>query len=348
MNVRKSGKADLVLPTMGVGCFSFGGGAYWGVQDQKDVSEVVARALELGLNLFDTAESYNDGASEEALGRALSGRRERALITSKIRPDFAYRGTIRARCEASLRRLNTDYIDVYMLHWPLNANAMLHFTQNPAELRSPPTITEALETLNELRVEGKIRHIGVSNFGVTQIKEAVEVGVPIALNELPYGLLMRGVETEILPYCVEQGIGVLGYMALSQGLLSDKFASLDDLPPARTRTRHFRGDRPGARHGEPGIEMETMGAIQALRAEARAAGIPLSVLALAWAMANPAITSVLVGARNRNQLESNHRAVQLGLSRELLQRLDAITQPIAQRLGSSADYFQSSQNSRSY
>jgi len=234
MEYRQLGKSGLKVPELCFGAGTFGAAneffKAWSETTQEEANRIVDICMDAGMNLFDTAESYNDGASEEALGRALNGRRDRAMITSKIRPDFAYRGTMRARCEASLRRLNTDYIDVYMLHWPLNANAILHFTQNPAELRNPPTITEALETLNELRTEGKIRHIGVSNFGVTQIKEAVEVGVPIALNELPYGLLMRGVETEILPYCVEQGIGVLS-MRNKVNRLEELFMKLVERKP---------------------------------------------------------------------------------------------------------------------
>jgi len=342
------GPNTLMLPDIGVGCFSFGGGAYWGEQSPKDVDEVVGRALELGLDLFDTAETYNDGASEAALGQALAGRRNSAQIASKGQPDFAYRGTLRERCEASLRRLKTDYIDIYMLHWPLNSNAMLHYTDDLEKLRNPPTIVEALETMDRLRAEGKIRHVGISNFGVAQMKEAVAVGVPIAVNELAYGLLMRAAEAEVLPFCDECGIGVFGYMPLSQGLLSDKVSTLNELPPARTRTRHFRGDRSGSRHGGKGFEDETMSTIEALRREARTAGIDLSDLALAWAISNPRITSVLVGARNLGQLERNFRATQIVIDPALSRRLEDITRPLALCLGNSIDYFQGLEDSRSY
>jgi aryl-alcohol dehydrogenase-like predicted oxidoreductase len=338
----------LALPNVGVGCFSFGGGAYWGEQSQKDVNQVVDRALELGLNLFDTAETYNNGASEIALGQALAGQRNRAQIASKIQPDFAYRDTLRARCEASLRRLKTDWIDIYMLHWPLNSNAMRHYTSDVEKLRNPPGIGEALETMAALKAEGKIRYIGISNFGVAQMKEAVAVGVPITVNEMAYGLLMRAAEAEVMPYCAEHGIGIFGYMPLSQGLLSDKVSTLDELPAARTRTRHFRGDRPGSRHGGRGFEEETMSTLNALRREAGAAGIDLSDLALAWAIANPHITSVLVGARNLDQLGKNFRGAQISINPALAKRLDEITHPLAQRMGDSIDYFQSIEDSRSY
>jgi myo-inositol catabolism protein IolS len=358
MQIRTCGVAGLRLPVLGVGCFAFGGGAYWGEQSQRDVDEVVARALELGVNFFDTAESYNGGASEAALGQALRGRRDSALICTKIQPDHAYRDEVRRHCEASLQRLQTDRIDVYMIHWPLNANSLRHFTADEARLRRPPEIAEALQAMDELRSEGKIRYLGVSNFGAAQLAEAVAVGVPLALNELPYNLLTRGIEPDVLPACVRQGIGVLGYMALAQGLLSGKFAGFDELPPTRTRTRHFRGDRLGSRHGGPGWESEMMAALESLRSLvdrgprslswAEESAVSLGDLALAWAIANPAITCTLVGARNRTQLEENVRAAQFPLSDSLRAELDQVTEPLLKLLGPGIDYYQSAEESRSW
>jgi myo-inositol catabolism protein IolS len=348
MKTRRCGATDLALPVIGVGCFSFGGGAYWGEQSQRDVDEVVAHALELGVNFFDTAEGYNHGASEIALGQALRGRRDAALIGTKLQPDHAYRDAVRRHCEASLQRLGTDRIDVYMLHWPLNANALRHFTTDEAVLRQPPTISEALHAMDELRREGKIRYLGVSNFGVAQMREALAVGVPLALNELPYNLLMRGIEPAVLPACREHGLGVLGYMSLAQGLLSGKFLSFDELPPMRTRTRHFRGDRTGSRHGGPGFETETLAALAALRGIADATRCPMGDLALAWAIAQPAITCTLVGARDRTQLEANVHAAKLAMSPSLRAELDRATELLLEKLGPGIDYYQSRENSRSW
>ena len=345
---RQCGKTDLLLPPIGVGCFAFGGGAYWGEQSQQDVDAVVSRALELNLNLFDTAEVYNDGASEVSLGKALAGRRDGAIIVSKVQPACAYRHTLRGRCEASLRRLNTDRIDIYMLHWPLNPQSLRHYTDDPALLRNPPTITETLEAMDELQREGKIRHIAVSNFGLSQMREALAVGVPIAINEVAYSLLMRAAEAEVLPYCVQQGVGVFGYMPLCQGLLSGKFRTLDELPPMRARLRHFSGTRPGSRHGEPGVESELMQTIEALRVEAAAHNLELSDLALAWAMNQPGITSVLVGARNLEQIENNARAMRIEIDARLNERLNAITAPLAALLGNSIDYWSPANDSRSF
>ena len=348
MQTRSCKSSSLTLPVLGVGCFSFGGGTYWGAQSQSDVNEVVAAAINLGVNFFDTAETYNGGASELALGEALRGRRDRTVICTKIQPDHCYRDEVRRHCEASLARLQTDRIDIYMIHWPLNPSSLRHYTNDERRLAHPPAIQEALHALDELRREGKIRHLGVSNFGVAQLAEALGTGVPLGLNELPYNLLSRGIEPELLPACERHGLGVLGYTPLAQGLLSGKFASFDELPPIRTRTRHFRGDRIGARHGGPGFEAETFAALENLRSAAERAAIPLADLALAWAVANPAITCTLVGARNRAQLEANVRAAQLVLSPALRAELSSLTDSLLIKLGNGVDYHQSLEDSRSW
>ena len=348
MPTRSAGFSGLTLPVLGVGCFAFGGGAYWGEQSQHDVDEVVACALAHGVNFFDTAETYNGGASELALGHALRGRRDSALIGSKISPDHCYRAEVRRHCEASLTRLGTDRLDLYLIHWPLNANSLRHYTADAVRLARPPEIGEALAALDELRREGKIRHLGVSNFGVTQLAEARATGVPLVVNELPYNLLARGIEPALLPACAQHGLGVLGYMSLAQGLLTGKFTNLDELPPMRTRTLHFRGDRPGSRHGGPGCEAETLTALAALHAAAADAGVGLGDLALAWAVGHPAISCTLVGARNRAQLEANVRAAQHPLTPAQRAELDRLTDPVLRQLGPVVDYYQAPADSRSW
>jgi aryl-alcohol dehydrogenase-like predicted oxidoreductase len=344
--LRPCGGSGLELPVIGIGCWSFGGGAYWGPQSQQDVDAVVAEAIDLGAIYFDTAEAYNDGASETALGLALRGRRDRALIGTKVSPDHAYPEALRASCEASLRRLGTDRIDLYMIHWPLNPSALRHFTSDERLIENPPRLPEALATLAALRDEGKIRHIGVSNFGVRQMEELVAAGVPVAANQLAYSLLSRGIELEILPACRRYGMGVVGYMALMQGLLSGKFASLDDIPPSRTRTRHFSGRRPGSRHGGPGVEAETWAALGAIGAIADEIGMSRADLALAWAAARPGISCTLAGCRNVAQLRENVRAVERPLPADVVARLDRATAEVLEKLGPWVDYFQSVENSR--
>ncbi|HWA09688.1 MAG TPA: aldo/keto reductase [Opitutaceae bacterium] len=337
---------ELKLPAMGLGTWSFGGGEYWGPQAQADVDDVVGRAIDLGLTYFDTAEMYNGGASEASLGQALRGRRDRVLIGSKLSPANAAPAVLRARCEASLGRLQTDRIDLYMMHWPIHADSIRHFTKDESVIAHPPSTRDAFLALGALQREGKIRHIGVSNFGVRQLQEVLDLGVEIAANELPYNLLMRGIELELLPFCRSRGIAVIGYMTLMQGVLAGDFASFDELPPIRTRTRHFSGRRAGSRHGEAGFETETFAALQAIRTIARDENLPLSDLALAWALANPALSCVLAGCRNSAQLEENARALRVKLSVATIDRLNAATSDLRAKLGPNPDFYQGAAHTR--
>ncbi len=338
--------SPLKLPAMGLGTWSFGGGEYWGPQSQADVDQVVGRAIELGLTYFDTAEMYNAGASETSLGLALRGRRDHVIIGSKVSPANTAPAVLREHCEASLRRLQTDRIDLYMVHWPIHADSIRHFTKDEAVIRQPPTTRDAFLTLAALQREGKIRHIGVSNFGVKQLEEVLALGVTLAVNELPYNLLMRAIEAEILPFCRAKGIGIIGYITLMQGVLAGDFASFDELPPIRTRTRHFSRRRAGSRHGETGFEVETMAALQAIRAIAREESVPLSDLALAWALANPAVNCVLAGCRNLAQLEENTRALRIELADRTLGRLNTATEDLRQKLGPNPDFYQGTSHTR--
>ncbi len=329
---RICGNTGLSLPVLGIGCWAYGGeeNDYWGAQDQREAEAVVHAALDAGANYLDTAEGYNDGRSEEALGKALGRRRTEAIIGTKVSPSNARPDLLRKSCEASLRRLGTDYIDLYMPHWPL--------TDFP--------VGTAFETLSALQKEGKIRQIGLSNFGAQQIREAAGTGVSIATDQLCYNLLSRAIEIEILPECQRRGIGVVGYMPLQQGLLTGKYALLDELPPMRTRTRHFRGDRPLSRHGEAGAEVEVSNILSGLRLISQESGIPAAHLALAWAIHQPGVTCALAGIRTLAQLEEALAGAAVELSPDRLARLDRLTEPLKRKLGPNADYFQGQAGSR--
>ncbi len=210
----------------------------------------------------------------------------------------------------------------------------------------PATLAHTLAAMDELRREGKIRYVGVSNFGARQLAEAAALGVPLACDELPYSLLSRAIEFEVLPACGHLGLGALGYMPLMQGLLTGRYRSADELPASRARTRHFRGDRPGSRHGEPGREQETFQAIDAIRAIGEREGLPMEQLAIAWSVARPAMICTIVGARNAAQLEANVHAAERRLAPELVAELDAVTDALKAALGRNVDLFQSSANSR--
>lgn len=346
MERRRCGTTALELPVLGVGCWAFGGGDYWGAQDQQDVEAVVHLALEIGSNYFDTAEAYNNGASESSLGQVLKGIRNRAIIGTKVSPDHTKPEVLRAHCEASLKQLQTDYIDLYMIHWPIEPCAIRVLSNNETLINNPPNVGDAFATLVKLREEGKIRHIGVSNFGVRQLEEARSTGAEIVVNQLAYSLLTRAIEMEILPYCRQNQIGIIGYMPLMQGLLTGKYKSADEIPPARVRTRHFSGDRPGSRHGEPGIEKKIFQAIEEIRRIAQTQGKSMGELAIGWTIANPAITCTLAGARNLAQLEANVRAVSSRLSPDVIEQLNMVTAEVLEKLGSNPDYFENSQMSR--
>ena len=355
MKRRRCGTSELELPVLGVGCWSFGGGDYWGAQDQSEADAVVAKAIEAGCNYFDTAEVYNDGASEASLGNALArlpellgGRREEAVIGTKISPSNTEPGVLREHCEASLGRLRTDCIDLYMVHWPIHPEAIRQFTGDERIVKNPTPAEDAFGMLAKLQEEGKVRHVGVSNFGVKQLTEALATGAKIVVNQLAYSLLMRAIEVEILPFCVERGIGIIGYMPLMQGVLTGKYRTPDEVPPKRARIRHFSGSRPGSRHGEPGAEKETFEALERIREVAERQGNSMSALAIAWSVAKAPITCTLAGARNGSQLEANARAACIELAPEVVEELDTITAPILKKLGASPDYFENSAKSRTW
>ncbi len=346
METRICINSGLELSVLGTGCWAFGGGEYWGDQNQKDVNSVVHASVNIGINYFDTAEVYNEGRSETSLGEAIIGiPRDRLLIGTKVSPSNCYKKILIEHCEASLKRLQTDYIDLYMVHWPLHPHSIRHFTKDIRIIENPPEVSEALEALQVLRQQGKIRNFGVSNFGSNRLKD-----LPleeIAVNELPYNLLCRAVEYDALPLCEEKGIGVIGYMALLQGILADIYPSLDDIPVWQRRTRHFNSKRTKeCRHEEEGAEEETNTALQGIRRICKESGFSMAEIAVKWILENPAITCTLVGSRNIGELEANAEAVNSPLSKEIRDELDRITLPIMEKLGNHFDYYESAENDR--
>ncbi len=343
--LRQCGKYALKLPVLGMGCWAYGGGEYWGAQSQNDVNAVVRFAVDHGCNLFDTAEAYNNGASEASLGAALEGiPREQVLIGTKISPSNTRPDKLTEHCDASLRRLRTDYVDLYMVHWPITPHSIRHFT---TENISTPRVQDAFDTLKRLQKAGKIRYIGVSNFGPAKLGEALATGAAIVINELPYSLLTRAIELQILPECRALGVGVLGYMSLLQGVLADIYPSLDHVPVWQRRTRHFDSRRTAhTRHGLPGAEPETNAALASIRAIAKKYGTTMPELALKWAMARPGITCSLCGSRTLQELRQNLSAAKAPLAPEIIHELDAATAPLLEKLGPSFDYYENPTNDR--
>ena len=344
-NVRPCGKHNLKLPALGMGCWAYGGGEYWGPHSQAEVNRVVHYAIDRGCNFFDTAEAYNDGASESSLGRALKGiAREKVIIGTKISPCHTAPQSLVEHCEASLRRLQADYVDLYMVHWPITSPAIRHFSSENLPI---PSVADAFATLSRLKQQGKIRHIGVSNFGEAKLQEALDTGVEIVANELPYSLLTRGIEVEMLPFCRASGIGVIGYMALMQGVLTNTYRTLADVPQWRRRTRHFDCRRTlQCRHGLPGAEAETNATLHAVRSLAAQHNMTVSEIALKWTFAQEGIASSLCGSRTVAQLESNLKAAAEPLAPGIIDELNRVSTPLLQKLGAGFDYYEHPDNDR--
>jgi aryl-alcohol dehydrogenase-like predicted oxidoreductase len=346
MEKRLCKNSGLELSVLGTGCWTFGGGEYWGDQNQKDVNSVVHESVNLGINYFDTAEAYNEGRSESSLGEAMRGiPRDKLLIGTKVSPSNCYKSTLIDHCEASLQRLGTDYIDLYMIHWPIHPHSIRHFTGETRIIQNPPLIGEAFETLRLLKQSGKIRHYGVSNFSNNRLEHLSMA--EIAVNELPYNLLCRAIEYDTLPVCRDNGIGVIGYMALLQGILADIYPTLMDVPVWQRRTRHFNcQSTKECRHGEAGAERETNEVLNGIRKICKETGYSMAEIAIKWILENPAITCTLVGSRNARELEANVKAVQTPLDKEIKARLDLVSLPVMEKLGNHFDYYESAENDR--
>ena len=316
-----------------------------GPQRQADIDAVVRFAVEQGCNYFDTAEAYSQGASEAALGRALRGiPRDRVLVGTKISPSNTAPEVLVEHCKAGLRRLQTDYVDLYMVHWPITPHSIVHFHPEPMPT---PSVAEAFAALAGLRQSGKVRHVGVSNFGRQRLDEALATGVAIAVNELPYSLLTRGIEGEILPHCRRRRVGVIGYMALMQGVLAGIYPTFDNVPVWQRRTRHFDSRRtPQCRHGTGGVEQETTQALEAIGLIARRHGLGMAKISLRWAMAGQGIACSLCGTTSLVKLKQNLACAALPLPPEIVEELGAATRPLMDALGPGFDYYEAPGNDR--
>jgi len=329
MRYRKLGRSDLTVSVVAMGCWAIVGDQTWGPQDESDTLAAFDAAMEAGINFFDTAEGYGSGYSEQLLGRALRHRRAEAVIATKAVGDHLRPEQLEAACDASLDRLGTDYIDLYLVHWPL---------------RDIP-LADTLGAMDTLRNKGKVRAVGVSNFGPRDMDEAL-ADHRFEANQMSYSLLARGVEFEVIPQCAEHAISLLAYSPLAQGLLTGKFASADEVPVGRARTRHFADSREQARHGEPGCEQATFEAVAGIRRVADRLGVSMADLSLAWVLAQPTVASVLAGARNPRQVRENAVAAEIDLDESTLRELDQITRPVKNALGSNIDLWCGGDDSR--
>jgi aryl-alcohol dehydrogenase-like predicted oxidoreductase len=288
MNTRKLGWTDLHLTEIGFGAWAIGGGDWrfgWGPQDDDDSVAAIHRALELGVNWIDTAAIYGLGHSEEVVARAIEGRRDSLILATKCsqvwneRREVSHslkKESILAECEASLKRLKTDRIDLYQIHWPSE--------DDPIE--------EGWEAMSLLVEQGKIRYAAVSNFRPDQMDRCV--GVSVASLQPPYSMMRRAVESLQYPYCEQHQIGVVAYSPMQAGLLTGRF----DIN--RVAANDWRRNSPEFNEPNLHVNLEFVGKLWPI---ALKYGKTVAQLALAWTLRLPVVTSAIAGARNPKQIE---------------------------------------------
>ncbi|KAA1300268.1 MAG: aldo/keto reductase [SAR202 cluster bacterium] len=330
MNYNYLGKTNIKVSEFALGCWPFAGGSVWGTQDKSDSISTVHAALDNGINFFDTAEGYNDDYhSESILGEALVNRRNRSVIATKISPPNLLPQKIEEACNNSLKRLSTDYIDLYQIHWPNHDINM----------------EDSINELNKLVDKGKIRSLGVCNFGVDDLNEILNLGV-FSTDQLPYNLLWRPIEEEILPECKKNNIGIICYSPLAQGLLTGRYRNADEVPDGISRSRLFNKNRPLSNHDDEGCENEVFKCINKIQEIAKTLGENSAKISLSWVRQQSNITSLLVGARNTKELEMNLSAFEYDLSTELIKELSDLTNNVKLYLGKNPDMWKSDNRMR--
>jgi len=312
MQTRKLGQSDLEITPMGFGAWAIGGGGWafaWGPQDDNDSTATIHEALDLGINWIDTAPVYGLGHSELVVGKAIKDLKTKPLIFTKcarVWDDHRQIGkclgkaSIRRECEASLKRLGVEVIDLYQIHWP-----------EPVE-----DIDEGWETMVRLKEEGKVRWIGVSNFSAAQMAQISRFG-PITSLQPPYSIVRRDIEPDILPYCQTNHIGVLVYSPMQSGLLTGAWTKerLDALPAddwRREKNRHFQ---------EP-LFTRNLRLVEVLDEIGKPHKKSPGEVAIAWTLGHPAVTAAIVGARKPGQLKDLIGAAQWRLSESEIGRIE--------------------------
>jgi aryl-alcohol dehydrogenase-like predicted oxidoreductase len=310
----KFGETGMEITPIGFGAWAIGGGGWaaaWGPQDDDEAVGAIRRAVELGVNWVDTAAVYGLGHSEELVAQALKSvpESERPYVFTKCSlvwddegdiSNVLEKDSVKRECEESLRRLQTDVIDLYQIHWP----------------RPDEDIEEGWEAMAELKDEGKVRHIGVSNFDVSQMERANTIA-PVETLQPPYNMLNRGVEDEILPYCGENDIGVIVYSPMRSGLLTGKMTPerVANLPSDDWRRNADDFQEPRlSRNLELVALLEEMGTEH---------GRSPGEVAIAWTLRHPAVTAAIVGGRRPDQVDGIIGAAEFRLSEDELDRIEA-------------------------
>jgi len=321
MQTRKLGNSDLQITAIGYGAWAIGGPGWqfaWGDQDDNDSIAAIHRSLELGVNWIDTAAAYGLGHSEEVVAKALkswSGRKPYVFTKCGLRWDAQgdvikklKADSVKEEVENSLRRLGVEAIDLYQIHWPPDPDST--------------ELEEGWSTLAALKKEGKLRWIGVSNFSVDQMQRAQAVA-PVTSLQPPYSLVSREVETETLPYCKQQNVGVIVYSPMASGLLTG-FMTRERA--AKFGKEDWRSGHPNFR--EPALS-KNLALVEELRAIGNRHGRSPGEVAIQWTLLNPAVTGAIVGARSAKQAEGVMRAGDFTLAEEDIRQIEGSLQRIA-------------------
>jgi aryl-alcohol dehydrogenase-like predicted oxidoreductase len=310
MKISQLGKSDMWLTSIGLGAWAIGGGDWafsWGPQDDNDSIAAIRRAIDLGVNWIDTAAIYGLGHSEEVVGRAVKQSSVKPFIFTKCGMVWDEKKEIkrtlleiRRECEASLRRLQVDRIDLYQIHWPVEDR----------------DIEEGWATMAALQKEGKVRHIGVSNFSIQQMERCLAIA-PITSLQPPYSMINRSVEPEILPWCRQHLVGVINYSPMHSGLLTGTMT--------KERVANFPPDdfRRNAKNYQEPLLSRNLQIAEFLKVIGARHGVSAGVIAIAWTLCNPAVTAAIVGARNPKQVDGVWPAATFRLSKPEFEEINA-------------------------
>lgn len=314
MEKRELGTSGIYITPIITGTWQAGKSQWVGVED-ADTIKAIRAAFDAGITTVDTAEIYGNGHSERVVAEALSDVRDQVVYATKVFSNHLKYDQVVAACEASLQNLKTDRIDLYQIHWPSGS-----FKSEMVP------IAETMRALNDLKQQGKIRAIGVSNFSQKQLEEAAQYGRIDSLQP-PYSLFWRYVEKDAVPYCVEQKISIIAYSSLAQGLLTGKFGADHTFPPEDNRAKNklFQGE----------TYQRAQIALEKLRPIADRYQISLGNLALAWLIAQPQANAI-VGVRNAEQAVENAKAGELKLSDADLAEIDQIGRIVTDPLDDNA------------
>jgi len=310
MELRSLGTSAIKISPIIMGTWQAGKDMWVGIDDDESVRAIRA-AFDAGITTFDTAEAYGNGHSEKMIAAALHDIRDRVIIATKVFSNHLKYDQVIAACHRSLKNLNTDYIDLYQIHWPPGA-----FGSQKVSLEEP------LSALNNLKTQGKIRAIGVSNFSRSQLEQAARQADIVSLQP-PFSLFWRKIETETLPYCRKNGITLLAYSPMAQGLLTGKFGPDHQFAKGDHRSANILFQANNYRRIQQALDR--------LRPIAAANGISLAQLALSWVISQPG-TCAVAGARNTRQAVDNAGAADIRLADEDLAAIDKIGRTVTDHL----------------